>query len=44
MTQSRMYALDGTRAVAAFSILLFHVAGTRVTAFGSLYIAVDFLS
>jgi len=42
MNQSRMYALDGARAVAAFSILLFHVARTRVTAFGSLYIAVDF--
>ncbi len=42
MIQSRMYALDGARGIAAFCILLFHVVGGRIHAFGDLYIAVDF--
>ena len=42
MNQSRMYALDGARGLAAFCILLFHVSGNRVEAFAHLYIAVDF--
>lgn len=37
-----MYALDGARGIAAFCILIFHVAGAHIQAFGYLYIAVDF--
>ena len=42
MKPSRMYALDGARGLAAFSILVFHVAGSSNSIFGNLYIAVDF--
>ena len=42
MKPSRMYALDEARGFAAFCILLFHIIGSRIPAFGNLYIAVDF--
>lgn len=42
MNQSRMYALDGARGLAAFCILVFHVVGNRINVFSHLYIAVDF--
>jgi len=37
-----MHALDGARGLAAFLILLFHIAGSKIHAFAYLYIAVDF--
>ena len=42
MQQPRMHALDGARGLAAFCILIFHVLGSRISAFSYLYIAVDF--
>jgi len=42
MSQARMFALDGARGLAAFSVLLFHVLGPEFRAFAHLYIAVDF--
>jgi peptidoglycan/LPS O-acetylase OafA/YrhL len=38
----RMYALDGARGLAAFSVLLFHLFGSYGMIFSNLYIAVDF--
>ena len=42
MKNSRVFALDGARGVAAFCVLLFHVLGAKFISFSHLYIAVDF--
>lgn len=42
MSQTRMIALDGTRGIAALSVLLFHTLGPEFYTFAHLYIAVDF--
>jgi peptidoglycan/LPS O-acetylase OafA/YrhL len=42
MKKDRIFALDGARGIAAFSVLLFHVLGSRFVNLSYLYIAVDF--
>jgi peptidoglycan/LPS O-acetylase OafA/YrhL len=40
--KERIFVLDGARGIAAFCILLFHLAAPTLKVFENLYIAVDF--